>query len=74
MNNCPKCGMVGGAWLTHACGIGLQTTFGAARDPLRTVEIDADVWTKIVFAAKESDDWKLRTLIEQAVMGPVPRA
>jgi len=47
------------------CGI-------CGHDPKHIV-IDPEVWTKIVWAAKESEDWRLRTLIEQAVMGP-PRA
>lgn len=38
-------------------------------DPKHIV-LDPEVWTKIVWAAKESEDWRLRTLIEQAVMGP----
>jgi len=37
-------------------------------NPKHTV-LDPNVWAKIVFAAKESEDWRLRTLIEQAVMG-----
>jgi len=31
------------------------------------ITLPADVWGRIVFAAQESDDWRLRTLIEQAV-------
>lgn len=42
-------------------------------DP-RWVVLDPDVWTRLVFAAKESEDYRLRQLIEQAVMGPVRRA
>ena len=38
-------------------------------DP-KLIVLDPDVWTKIVWAAKDSEDWRLRTLIEQAVMGP----
>lgn len=38
-------------------------------DP-KNIVLDPEVWMKIVFAAKDSDDWRLRTLIEQAVMGP----
>lgn len=38
-------------------------------DPKHIV-LDPEVWMKIVFAAKESEDWKLRGLIDQAVMGP----
>jgi hypothetical protein len=32
-----------------------------------SVSLPADVWTRIVFAAKESDDYRLRSLVEQAV-------
>lgn len=35
------------------------------------ITLDPEVWTRIIFAAKESEDYRLRTLIEQAVMGPV---
>jgi hypothetical protein len=31
------------------------------------IMLPATVWARIVFAAQETDDWKLRTLIEQAV-------
>lgn len=31
------------------------------------MSVPSSLWTRIVFAAKESEDWKLRTLIEQAV-------
>ncbi len=36
-----------------------------------TVTLNAMLWAQIVFAAQESDDWKLRGLIEQAVHEPV---
>lgn len=38
-------------------------------DP-KLIVLDPEVWTKIVWAATDSEDWRLRTLIEQAVMGP----
>ena len=33
-----------------------------------TITLPLDVWSRIVLAAKDSEDWKLRALIEQAVM------
>jgi hypothetical protein len=39
-----------------------------------TVMLPLDVWSRIVFAAQESEDWKLRTLIEQAVHEARPPA
>jgi hypothetical protein len=44
------------------CGI-------CGHDP-KNIVLDAEVWMKIVWAAKDSEDWQLRILIEQAVMGP----
>ena len=32
------------------------------------VVVPAELWGRIVFAAQESDDWRLKTLLEQAVM------
>lgn len=41
----------------------------SARRKEPRVSIDPGVWTRIVFAAQESEDWKLKTLIDQAVAG-----
>ena len=32
------------------------------------ISLPSDVWARIIFAAQESDDWRLKSLIEQAVM------
>ena len=39
-----------------------------------TVTLNAMLWGQIVLAAQESDDWRLRALIEQAVHEPVGSA